>query len=415
MSSNRRLPSTKPAIKNHLLRTLNVKLGQILEDPRSAVNRQWDFGYVMQMLFFGILSGCKTLREVETFSEGYDERIPDTTLNDTIVEVNAEPLRAAIAREVKQALREHELPKDEFPLRITAIDGKCASVSTESVGEFSQKSDNGTKEYYVNRVLRAFHVSNATKLFIGQREIHGKLSETTELRPFIDTLMADYGKTELLEVFSMDAGMTSKENANYIIKRERNYIMGLKGPQQVLLANARKLLSDRSEPDSQTIDTANGKTVTRKLYRTLVPKEDNHGWTHLEEFWLTDQCTVDNKTGSEETEKRYFLSSIAADKLTASEVQQAIRMHWGIENDGNWIFDVVLGEDDYPFANRAIKLISLIRLYAYNIISRLINRRLRKARARKLSWGNIIHLIQIILHELRQCKEFQTYLSPAFV
>ena len=74
MSSKNRLPSAKPVIKNHLLRTANVNFERLLDDPRSPINQQWNFGYVMQMLFFAILSGCKTLREVETFTEAYDEQ-----------------------------------------------------------------------------------------------------------------------------------------------------------------------------------------------------------------------------------------------------------------------------------------------------------------------------------------------------
>ncbi|MGH6635969.1 MAG: hypothetical protein ACRED0_07485 [Gammaproteobacteria bacterium] len=51
-------------------------------------------------------------------------------------------------------------------------------------------------------VLRALHGSNDTRLFVGQREIPTKRAETTEFRPFLEQLLADYGKTRLLEVKS---------------------------------------------------------------------------------------------------------------------------------------------------------------------------------------------------------------------
>lgn len=38
-------------------------------DPRKATNRYWNFDYMMEVVFGGMLSGCKTLRAVETFSE----------------------------------------------------------------------------------------------------------------------------------------------------------------------------------------------------------------------------------------------------------------------------------------------------------------------------------------------------------
>ena len=415
MSSKNRLPSAKPVIKNHLLRTVNVRFEQLLQDPRSPINQEWNFGYVMQMLFFGILSGCKTLREVETFSEAYDERIPDTSIDDIITRVEAEPLRNQLAKQVKAALHEHELPKSDFPVRITAIDGKCISISAQDVGEFSQYHDNGTRQYYVNRVLRAFHVSNRTKLFLGQREIQGKSAETSEFRPFVDSLITDYGNTDLLEVLSVDAGMCSKNNADYLQSKGFDYLMALKGPQGVLSANALRLLGCGQQEDCETKESANGKTVTRKFYRCVVPAADKHGWQHLEEFWRINQKTIYNNTGEEEIEERYFLSSIAPTKLTHLQAMQAIRMHWGIENNGNWVFDTAFAEDDAPLSNRAMVLVSLLRLYAYNIISRLMHRRLRRAEARKLSWTSLMQLIHAVLWELKLCPEFITLRSPAFV
>jgi len=415
MSSKNRIPSAKPVIKNHLLRTIPHKFDRILEDPRSTVNQEWNFGYVIKMLLFGILSGCKTLRDIETFTEGYDERIPDTTLDNIITEVNAEPLRAAIAQDVKRALRDHELPKSDFPVRITAIDGKCVSISQQEVGPFSQRSDNGSKEYFVNRALRAFHVSNDTKLFLGQREIHGKSAETSEFQPFIETLIADYGKTNLLEVVSVDAGMTSKGNADYLVNNELGYIMALKGPQVVLYESAQRLLGSRSEADRETIEIANGNTVTRKFWRCIVSEENKHGWSHLQEFWRIEQITVNDKTGKQEVETRYFLSSIDSTKLSNTQAMQAIRMHWGIENNGNWVFDTAFAEDDAPLSNRALVLVSLLRIYAYNIISRLMNRRLRKANARKISWKGTMQLIRTVLFELKLCPEFASNQYTAFV
>jgi hypothetical protein len=75
--------------------------------------------------------------------------------------------------------------------------------------------------------LRALHVSNDTRLFLGQHASPSKSAETTELRPFLEQLIADYAKTALLEVISIDAGMLSQENAAYVVERGLDYIMAL--------------------------------------------------------------------------------------------------------------------------------------------------------------------------------------------
>ena len=46
------------------------------------------------------------------------------------------------------------------------------------------------------------------------------------------------GQTSLLEVLSVDAGMTRIANANYRIGRDYHYLMARKGPQQSVFAQA---------------------------------------------------------------------------------------------------------------------------------------------------------------------------------
>ena len=92
------------------------------------------------------MTGCKTLRDIETLSEVYAERIPDTTLHDIMVQLDPEGLRAELARGVKHALREHELPKDEFPVRIVAIDGKYNYNTRQAVNDCSEPVGGGGED-----------------------------------------------------------------------------------------------------------------------------------------------------------------------------------------------------------------------------------------------------------------------------
>ena len=71
-------------IHRHIERVLPSTWWKCLKDYRYRSNREWNFGYVLEVLMAGALSGCKTLREVETLSEIYSERIPDTTLHDMV-------------------------------------------------------------------------------------------------------------------------------------------------------------------------------------------------------------------------------------------------------------------------------------------------------------------------------------------
>ena len=93
----------------------------------------------------------------------------------------------------------------------------------------------------------------------------------------------------------------------------------------------------------------------------------------------------------------------------------AIRMHLGIENNGYWLLDTAWKEDDAPYANKALVLITLIRLIMYNIISRLIFRRLRKIKARHMSWLALMALIKSAFNHLQSLDSFKNYIYQPFV
>ena len=276
---NTRLGSSLPTIKKHLLRTIKIKWDKILKNPAKNIkNCHWNFGYLMQMFFYGFLSGCKNLRELETFTEIYDNknRIPDTTMQDKIIKIEWEPLVGFLASGVKEAAHNHELDLKGFPYHQMAIDGKSVSISKMEVGEFSQRIEKDGKTFYNNRVLRAMSVSSEVKLFMGQRAICGKTAETSELIPFLSELEKFYGNTNLMDVISVDAGMTSKDNADYIRNIiKKHYIMALKGPQQKLLSNAEYLFSVNSEATLIEEENKNGKSTVRKLSRWVVPIQYN--------------------------------------------------------------------------------------------------------------------------------------------
>lgn len=409
-----RLPSAFKVVKRHLKRLGSQTWFKQLNDPRSTVNRIWSFEYMLEVLYGGMLSGCKTLRAVETFSDIYDERIPDTTLHDLLVALDGQDvLRQAIATEVKAALRAHELPKEAFPIRITAIDGKSTSVSRQEVDKYSDPIGGSGEGLYRHMALRALHISNDTPLFLGQYELLNKSGEAPAFLPFVEQLHEDYGQTSLLQVFSVDAGMTSIANADGLIGKGYHYIMALKGPQQTLFAQAQTLASQAGEADKVTVEHVNGKRVTRELWRFPITAHDT--WTHLKEIWRINQTVVHKATGEIEIEERFFLSSLIPQTLTKTQVLKAIRAHWHVENNGFWVLDTAFGEDDSPWTNYALAFITRLRLMAYNFIARLMTRRLRRKEHRALSRPDVMVMIQHAYCQCRQQRVATQESTPAFI
>ena len=176
-------------VKRHWKRLVPKGWWRSVKDLRRTASISWHHGYVLEVLLAACLSGCRTLREIETFSELYDERIPDTSLHDIMRCLDPEGLRAELARGVKQACAAHELDMKDFPVRITAIDGKGLCTTKHSVGDFSEPITSDDKGQYRHMVTRAMMVSTDTKLMLGQREIPNGSHECKEFLQFIDDLL----------------------------------------------------------------------------------------------------------------------------------------------------------------------------------------------------------------------------------
>ena len=77
--------------------------------------------------------------------------------------------------------------------------------------------------------------------------------------------------------------------------------------------------------------------------------------------------------------------------MSGQEILQLVRLHWGVENGCHWTMDMVLAEDDRPWCTqgRALRMLSWLRLLAYNALRFLRDRYLRSERNRRLPWKEL--------------------------
>lgn len=386
---------TKDAVKRHLIRTARVWWDQALDDPRRARGRRWSFAHLMNALWMGALTATTSLRGLERLTERFWERVSDSTLYGLLVRLRAEPLRALLVREVRAAWRAKELGS-QLGMGVVAIDGKCIWSGHHQANEFCQAQHQDGREDFTVKVLRAQLVGNDCKLHIGQMPLASGAGESDTFRSFFLQLLADYGRTDMLDVISVDAGMTAKANADLVHDHGRAYVMGLKGSQPELFAEAQRTLERRRKPDAETPwERYRGKRTRRLLFRT-TEMAGYHDWRHLQQVWRVRQETQDS-SGRVTVEERYFLTSLSAGQTKADLPLRIVRAHWEIENVGNRTLDMEWCEDDCPWASKAVEVVSLLRLLAYNVIMRLRSRRLRSDENRERTWRNCIELVTDVL------------------
>jgi predicted transposase YbfD/YdcC len=171
--------------------------------------------------------------------------------------------------------------------------------------------------------------------------------------------------------------------AQAVLDAKADYALGLKANHGPLYAEAERIFAQAGgdAPSFATEERAHGRHEQRRASvlgapiaaRALLPGLKAIGR-------LQAQRTMAN--GKTETDTRYVALSR---KLTAAKLAETVRAHWGIENQLNWMLDVVFDEDaartrkDYGPENLAV-----IRRLAQNILRMhpsddSISRKMRRA------------------------------------
>ena len=110
---------------------------------------------------------------------------------------------------------------------------------------------------------------------------------------------------------------------------------------------------------------------------------------------------TEHADGAVDVEDRYFITSLTWNRLSPHQILTLVRGHWGVENDGFNSLDLQWKEDHGPWVTkgRAVWVLGVLRLMAYNVVQYLRKRRLRRkneagARWREpMSWRQMFKVI----------------------
>jgi hypothetical protein len=346
------------------------KLFSRISDLRHQSYVDRTLGYSLEVVAKGLVSGISTLPALELFSESLGVRVPASTLKFHLRHTEAESLKKKVASSVKEAARAHKLTRGgPLPFHLTALDGKRIASSRSNTSAAAQKQE---ENRYEHNALRALCASSATPVFLGQQMIPGETGESTQVIPFVDELAVLYKHTTLLDVFSLDAGLSSQDNYTGIIERGYRCIARIKGNRGKIYDQIKDLFSDNDDPKHVTTETRNGKTVKRELWTSCETYELS--WKDIAQAWYIRQTTTDHRTGTSDTIHKYYATNIKAGLLTCSQILAAVRNMWAIENKGFFNLDYSFVEDDFPLASHASEVTGLLRLLMFNHIMLYISR-----------------------------------------
>lgn len=287
------MQSIPSRVQKFLFRRLTKGRGVFatLRDERQTGKVKHPLAAIASALLLGLLSNRRTLRDVEALTETLQgpwrklvpKTISDTTLDTVLRQLSDEQLQQGLVvlnRELKRSKLLKQAPG--LAVRLVVVDGKnLATLDHDAQGTAQARSDDNKKwqrkdakqaAYWLTPALRACLASTEARPCLLQMPLHPKANETASFKAFLQLLRDSYGRSNILDVLSMDAGLTSLSNANAVVDDNLRYIFGLKANQTELFSEAERLLEKiavERPPESESAWQRRGsKTVRRQLWRT---------------------------------------------------------------------------------------------------------------------------------------------------
>jgi predicted transposase YbfD/YdcC len=304
-------------------------------DPRIARQRWHKLSDILVIAVCAVLCGAESYPAIEDF--GYEREdwlgqflelpagIPShDTFNRVLRLVDPVELQSCFLRWMQAVA---EVTDGE----VVAIDGKALRRS------FAK----GTAK-------RAIHMvsawATANGVVLGQRKVDTKSNEITAI-PALLALLALKGC-----IVTIDAMGCQRDIAQKIVTQGADYVLALKGNQPTLEQAVERFFLTGPEAEAhcrqsdyqEHSEHGHGRVETRRAWISadLDAELRATAWPGLQSIGLVEATrTVGGKTS---VEQRFYLSSLPPQ---APQFAQAVRKHWGIENQLHWTLDVTFHED----------------------------------------------------------------------
>lgn len=222
----------------------------------------------------------------------------------------------------------------------------------------------------------ALHLVSAwaanNRMMLAQVKTEDKSNEITAIPKLLD--MVDIKGS----VVTIDAMGCQTKIAKQIVKKEADYVLGLKENQKTLYDDVKSIFA-RAEENKQ-------KQYKKILHRRKVEKIHDHGRIETRKYTLVSardplffklrwpglngigKVEVTRTTNNQvEHSTRYFVTSLNYENIDV--FMDAVRKHWQIEVDLHWSLDVSFREDHSQVRlGHAPQNLALIRRIALNLL-----------------------------------------------
>jgi predicted transposase YbfD/YdcC len=315
-----------------------------LPDPRRRLGKvRHPLLNIVVVALCGTIAGADSFEEIAAFAEKRRDwlgRFLDLSdglpSHDTLERVFAALNPVAFQKCLVDWIgRLHEVTRGQ----VIAIDGKAVREAMK------RSSDQGPL-----MLVSAWATEN--RVFLGQIAGPKGSGESAALPKLLELLELEGA------IVTLDALGCQRSLVRQIVEQKGNYLISVKGNQRQLLSAVEATFETAETAEAEN-ESNQSRLKTRTMHEASHGRNDDRVATvmkipvdspHREQFeqWSGLKTVVrmtrtgTNSKGQPHSGVRYFITSLAAD---AKRLAEAVRSHWGVENELNWTLDVAFRED----------------------------------------------------------------------
>lgn len=299
---------------------------------------------IIMITFLAILSRCDRWDEIAMFAKTKEEWLKEflelpngipshDTIQRVISLLNSETLYSSCITFLIEKI--NDLTKDDKVKDVLSMDGK--------VTKGSSRNKENTDEIKALNTMSIYSHNYGVSLV--QDFIEDKSNEV----PMGPELIKKLDLTNC--ILTADALNTQKDTVKAIKEAHGDYVLALKKNQKTFYEDVKDYLDDKDiikelEKENYLKETekSHSKIVTREYYMTskISWLNNKEKWEKLKSIGVERKTIESIQTGEVTIENRYYIISFKEDIHTFAD---AVRKHWGVENNLHAPLDIVFKED----------------------------------------------------------------------